>query len=69
MEKENNARLLSLHDLASKHNDPQMCDFLESELLQEQAKSIKEFSDMNTTLQRVGSDGLGLYLFDQELLK
>jgi ferritin heavy chain len=69
MERENNDRLLRLHDLAEKQNDPQMTDYLESEFLQEQAKSIKQISDMNTTLQRVGSDGMGLYLFDRELLK
>lgn len=43
-----------------------MCDFLESEYLQEQVDAIKEIGDHLTNLRRVG-EGLGVYLFDKEL--
>lgn len=45
-----------------------MCDFLESEYLNEQVEAIKELSDMITKLQRVGP-GLGEYEFDKDLSK
>lgn len=43
-----------------------MCDFLESEYLQEQVDAIKEIGDHLTNLRRVG-EGLGVYIFDKEL--
>ncbi len=43
----------------------QMCDFLESEYLEEQVKAIKEISDHITNLKRVGA-GMGEYLYDKE---
>lgn len=36
LEKLNFQKLRALHDVADKHNDAQMCDFVESELLAEQ---------------------------------
>lgn len=42
-----------------------MCDFLESEYLEEQVNAIKEISDHITQLKRVGS-GLGEYMYDKE---
>jgi ferritin heavy chain len=67
MEKEINKSLLALHQVAEQQNDPQFCDFLESEFLNEQVESIKKLADMLTQLNRVGNDGLGLFLFDKEL--
>lgn len=52
--------------MATNHGDANMCDFLESEYLQEQVESIKEISDHVTNLQRVG-EGLGVFMFDQKL--
>jgi ferritin heavy chain len=43
-----------------------LCDFLESEFLQEQIDAIKEIADHVTNLQRVG-EGLGVYMFDKQL--
>jgi len=43
-----------------------MADFLESEFLQEQVKSIKEMGDYVTKLRNVGA-GLGEHIFDKEL--
>ncbi|KAH8041499.1 hypothetical protein HPB51_016944 [Rhipicephalus microplus] len=67
LEKTVNQSLLDLHKLANDHNDAQLCDFLESEYLEEQVKAIKELSDYVTNLKRVGP-GLGEYMFDKETL-
>lgn len=45
----------------------QMADWLESEFLDEQVKSIKQISEYITNLKRVGP-GLGEYMFDKETL-
>lgn len=58
--------LLDVHSIAASHNDANMCDFLETEFLQEQVEAIKEIADHVTNLQRVG-EGLGVYIFDQKL--
>lgn len=44
----------------------QMCDFIESEFLEEQVNAIKEISDHITQLKRVGT-GLGEYEYDKQL--
>ena len=46
---------------------PQLCDFLESEYLEEQVDAIKEIGDYISNLKRVGT-GLGEYIFDKETL-
>lgn len=56
--------LLNLHQLATQQNDPQFCDYLESEFLEEQVNSIKEFADYVTQTKRNGP-GLGEYLFER----
>ncbi len=68
MEKDVNQSLLNLHKIAEQEEDPQLCDFIESDYLNEQIESIKEISDLLTNLERVGSEGLGLFIFDKELL-
>ncbi|KAF8928919.1 Stores iron in a soluble, non-toxic, readily available form [Dissophora ornata] len=69
LEKDVNKSLLNLHKVSEENNDPQLCDFVESEYLEEQVEAIKKIADLVTQLNRVGGDGLGLYLWDQELLK
>lgn len=54
-----NKSLLNLHKVAEENNDPQLCDFIESEYLQEQVEAIKKIADLVTQLNRVGGDGLG----------
>jgi len=66
MERSVNEALLNLHKVADAHKDAQMADFLESEFLQEQVKSIKEMGDYVTKLRNVGP-GLGEHIFDREL--
>lgn len=68
LEKGVNNSLLELHKLSDSKVDPHLSDFLESEFLTEQVDSIKELVDMLTQLMRVGPDGLGLYIWDQNLL-
>ncbi|NXC78131.1 FRIH protein, partial [Anhinga anhinga] len=79
LEKSVNQALLDLHRLASEkgdphHNDPHLCDFLESHYLDEQVKAIKVLGDHITNLRRLARDarepggapsGLGEYLFDR----
>lgn len=57
---------MEVHGIATNHNDANMCDFLESEFLQEQVEAIKEIADHVTNLKRCG-DGLGVYMFDKHL--
>ncbi|KAK9728223.1 hypothetical protein K7432_001168 [Basidiobolus ranarum] len=68
LEKDVNKSLLNLHNISAEQGDPQMCDFLEGHYLTEQVEAIKKISDMLTQLNRVGGEGLGLYLWDQNLL-
>jgi len=67
LEKTVNQSLLDLHAIASKHNDAQFADFIESHYLTEQVEAIKKLSDYVTNLRRVGS-GLGEYLMDKHTL-
>nr|WCD24766.1 Tyr p 30 allergen [Tyrophagus putrescentiae] len=67
LEKTVNQSLLDLHNVASKHDDPQFADYLETHYLTEQVEAIKKLSDYVTNLRRVGS-GLGEYLFDKHTL-
>ncbi|KAJ4847571.1 hypothetical protein Tsubulata_015396 [Turnera subulata] len=67
LEKLVNEKLLNLHKVASKNNDPQLADFVESEFLQEQVEAIKKIAEYVTQLRMVGK-GHGVWHFDQELL-
>lgn len=58
--------LLSLHAIGTTHNDANLCDYLESEFLQEQVDASKELGDLLTNIRRVGKDGLGIFMFDKE---
>lgn len=66
LEKTVNQSLLDLHKVASAHNDAQMCDFIESEYLEEQVESIKKIGDYITQMKRAGP-GLGEWHFDRML--
>ena len=60
-------RLPQLHEVAEQAGDTQLCDFVESEFLEDQLDSIKSIADMVTQLERVG-EGHGLWDWDQKLL-
>ncbi|CAM5093038.1 unnamed protein product [Natator depressus] len=67
LEKTLNHALLDLHKVATEQNDPHLCDFLESDYLEEQVKAIKQLGDHLTNLKRLGApqNGMGEYLFDK----
>ncbi|KAK4489292.1 hypothetical protein RD792_005096 [Penstemon davidsonii] len=68
LEKLTNEKLLNLHAVASRNNDVQLIDFVESEFLLEQVESIKRISEYVAQLRRVGK-GHGVWHFDQMLLE
>ncbi|KAI4504340.1 hypothetical protein M0802_000811 [Mischocyttarus mexicanus] len=68
LEKKVNESLLELHAIAAKHSDANFMDYLETEFLQEQVDSIKKIADYVTNLEMVG-EGLGIYVFDKEMLE
>ncbi|XP_033025008.1 ferritin light chain, oocyte isoform-like [Lacerta agilis] len=67
LEKSVNQALLDLHQIATSHTDPHLCDFLETHFLDEEVKLIKKLGDHVTNLKRVraSEEGLGEYLFDR----
>ncbi|KAE8099126.1 hypothetical protein FH972_017131 [Carpinus fangiana] len=67
LEKLTNDKLLSLHSVADRNNDPQMTEFIESEFLTEQVEAIKKISEYVAQLRMVGK-GHGVWHFDQTLL-
>ncbi|XP_020236792.1 ferritin-2, chloroplastic [Cajanus cajan] len=54
LEKLTNEKLLHVHSVASRNNDPQLADFIESEFLYEQVKSIKKIAEYVAQLRLVG---------------
>ncbi|XP_017871470.1 PREDICTED: soma ferritin [Drosophila arizonae] len=64
MELEVNQHLLDVHALAGKENDPNLCDFIEANFLQEQVDGQKVLADFIRQLERAKSD-IGDYLFDK----
>jgi hypothetical protein len=66
LEKLNFQKLRQLHAVAAAAEDAQMCDFVEGQLLEEQARAVKEVSEYVAQLRRVGK-GLGVFEFDRWL--
>lgn len=60
--------LLEAHAIAAKNNDPNMCDFIETNFLQEQVDGIKQLSDYVTQIETSECE-LGTYLFDKYLMQ
>ncbi len=67
LERQVNQSLLELHGTASRNNDPHLTKMLEDEYLEEQIESMKKLGDMITRLKRVGTSGLGEFMFDKEI--
>ncbi|NP_001313209.1 ferritin-2, chloroplastic [Nicotiana tabacum] len=63
-----NQKLLNLHAVATRNNDVQLADFVESKYLREQVEAIKMISEYVAQLRRVGK-GHGVWHFDQMLLQ
>ena len=66
LERTVNQSLLDLHNIAEKHNDPQMQHFVKKNYLRKQVDTIKELADYVTNLSSVGP-GHGEWHFDHEL--
>ncbi|XP_020587424.1 ferritin-3, chloroplastic-like [Phalaenopsis equestris] len=62
-----NEKLLYLHSVAARCNDPNTTQFIEDEFLEEQVEAIKKISEYVAQLKRVGK-GHGVWHFDQLLL-
>ncbi|KAF9318460.1 hypothetical protein BG000_012077 [Podila horticola] len=69
LEKDVNKSLLRIESLAEDQNDAEFVMHLRTKFLKEQVAAIEDISKLITQLNRVGGDALGLYLFDQTLLK
>ena len=68
LEKKVNESLLALHSIATSHDDAHLCDYLESEFLDEQVESINEIAKLIVNAKRCG-DGLGVYQFDMHSMQ
>lgn len=70
LEKSVNQSLLDVQKIATEHNDPHMCDFIETHYLDEQVKSIKQLGDWISSLRRMGApqNGMAEYLFDKHTM-
>ena len=66
LEKPNFQKLQALHDVAAKHDDAALADFIEGDLLDDQVKSVKEHAIYVSQLRRIGK-GLAVYLFDKQI--
>lgn len=66
LEKLNFQKLRQLHVVADAHSDSHMADFIEGDLLGDQAESVKEYAEKVAQLRRVGK-GLGVFQFDRTL--
>ncbi|EDW26982.1 GL16490 [Drosophila persimilis] len=66
MELEVNQHLLDVHALAGQENDPNLCDFIEANFLQEQVDGQKVLAEYIRQMERA-KDDLGEYLFDKYL--
>lgn len=67
MEMEVNQNLLDVHALAGKENDPNLCDFIEANFLQEQVDGQKQLADYIRQCERAQNE-LGDYLFDKYMM-
>ncbi|XP_071509119.1 soma ferritin-like [Diadema antillarum] len=65
-EKASNTNYLELYNVAEKHNDEQMADFVEDMFLAKQTEVIKSVGEHITNIKRVGP-GLGEYQFSANL--
>uniref|UniRef100_A0A3Q0RI34 Ferritin n=1 Tax=Amphilophus citrinellus TaxID=61819 RepID=A0A3Q0RI34_AMPCI len=70
LEKSVNQSLLDLQKMATEHNDPHMCDFIETHFLDEQVKSIKQLANWVSNLRHMGApqNGMAEYLFDKHTM-
>nr|ACO09242.1 Ferritin, middle subunit [Osmerus mordax] len=70
LEKNVNQALLDLHKVASDKGDPHLCDFLETNYLNEQVDAMKKLGDHITNLTKMDAHNnkMAEYLFDKHTL-
>ncbi|XP_041033692.1 ferritin heavy chain-like isoform X2 [Carcharodon carcharias] len=70
LEKNINQSLLELYKLSKDRSDPHLCDFLETQYLEKQVKTIKKLGSHITNLHRLGApqNGTAEYLFNKHTL-
>lgn len=59
---------MEIHEYATSKSDANFCEFLETELLQQQVDQIKQFADHVVNITRAGN-GVGVYIYDRDLLE
>ena len=64
IEKGHYKEMLKLHEIAEKHGDKELMNFIENEFLHEDIELMKKLGDHISNLERVGH-GLGEYQFDK----
>ncbi|KAI9276841.1 ferritin-like superfamily [Phascolomyces articulosus] len=69
LEKDVNKSLLNLTSIALNSTDSQMKHWLKSNALTQRVKNIEKVAKGITQLERTHGEGLGLYLYDQAILK
>ena len=69
LEKDVNSLLLTMAAKADEVGDQHLAELVQGEFLPEQIEGLKRLADMITQLKRAGSEGLGLYIFDQDLVR
>lgn len=69
MHKELNESLIKLANFSATREDAHLHHFIKSELLPVRVEAIKELADFHTQLRLVFGEGIGLFLWDRELLR
>ncbi|AFM98505.1 ferritin [Encephalitozoon hellem ATCC 50504] len=60
--------ILTISEIAAKAGDGTIVEFLE-DFVAEQVRSISKLNDLHVNCVRCGDSGMGLFVFDQSLLK
>ncbi|XP_034736067.1 ferritin, heavy polypeptide 1b isoform X2 [Etheostoma cragini] len=70
LEKSVNQSLLDLQKMATENNDPHLCNFIETDFLDEQVKSIKQLADWISNMRQMGApqSAMAEYLFDKHTM-
>ncbi|XP_063991886.1 soma ferritin-like isoform X2 [Diachasmimorpha longicaudata] len=61
--------LVAVNGIAVKHGDLDVSDFIITNFIDEQMKSISEIARFVTVLSGIENSGLGQFIFDRDLLK
>eukprot|EP01101_Sappina_pedata_P007395 TRINITY_DN3900_c0_g1_i1.p1 TRINITY_DN3900_c0_g1~~TRINITY_DN3900_c0_g1_i1.p1 ORF type:complete len:175 (-),score=74.97 TRINITY_DN3900_c0_g1_i1:53-577(-) len=68
VEKIVNSQFIEMHELASSTQDAHLVDFIEEDYLPKKVDNLRQIANLVVNLKRMGTEGLGLYMFDQTLI-